>query len=838
MQKSYLNAIDQVGGLAGAAVLCTTLSQHLASRRSELCSELVCWLVLPVLFRYSKRSKPATDPAVAPFSGAGAQTLSWRSQWIVAAGIAVTCLYKAESRALGLFPTLTPLLIAVQRYFGCGLPASTPSDSWLFNPIITTIWGASSVALVAVLSLSNGDLWGSAPSVILVAASLIVYVGLGSKPKKGIQDTSFLDIEAIITLLAAKTVVFLIAALCGQVFLLGFLDSPVASTVLLGLAKALSWYFTIQTAQHTSWSIATTIGTFSIAATSNPFMQSSEACALGHVVVSFLTLGQTVHLLPKQAKTRILIWTPFFISLLPYVSNLLTIRSVHSSAAQAFPGSLTHPVEALVREAKLEFEHVLGNQSESYTAASDEYRQRYRVEPPPGFEAWYDFARSHQSPIIDEFDMIYDAISPLWSLSGKEVLEMMSKVQKTPQSEVWLCEFSGSRAETKCTHPYRSFDRHISLLFDTLLGDLKGKLPDVRFLVNHFDEPRVLIPLQSSSKDSTEHKRIRQTDMSKEAPWDMLTKACPDSKRDVGSSTEGPTMETYDLPFIKNHSSAVDLCGHPEYSQLHGFLMSPKTFWPIEGLIPILSTGSLSTMGDILFPSPAYIESEFQYEDSHDVDWESKRNNLYWAGSTTGGFALDDKWQNFHRQRFVSLSQNLEHREHHYLRDQNGFVNRVKSSFLNSRLFDVAFSRIFQCEGRHCRDQSTHFNTKSWADKDAALRSRLVYDTDGNGISGRYYKLLASKSVPLKQTLFREWHDERLMPWVHYIPVSQSLRELPELVSYLTSTESGQEIAREIADRGRNWFAEAFREVDMSIYVYRLLLELARLQDSNREASQ
>lgn len=163
-------------------------------------------------------------------------------------------------------------------------------------------------------------------------------------------------------------------------------------------------------------------------------------------------------------------------------------------------------------------------------------------------------------------------------------------------------------------------------------------------------------------------------------------------------------------------------------------------------------------------------------------------------------------------------------------------ISCVKSSFLNSRLFDVAFTKIFQCERRQCRDQRGYFTVKSWADKDQPLRSRLVFDLDGNGISGRYYKLLASKSVPLKQTLLREWHDDRLMPWVHYIPVSQSMKELPELVSYLTSTEAGQKIAKEIAEQGREWFSKAFRDVDLSIYSYRLLLELARLQDPNRPA--
>jgi len=106
---------------------------------------------------------------------------------------------------------------------------------------------------------------------------------------------------------------------------------------------------------------------------------------------------------------------------------------------------------------------------------------------------------------------------------------------------------------------------------------------------------------------------------------------------------------------------------------------------------------------------------------------------------------------------------------------------------------------------------------------------------DGNGISDSYSKLLASRSAPLKQTLLREWHDDRVVPWAHFIPV-QGMEELPELVSYLTLTGSGQRRAREIAEQGREWFASAFSDVDTSIYRSRLMLELARLQDDEMAA--
>ncbi|KAK4062963.1 CAZyme family GT90 [Trichoderma harzianum] len=509
------------------------------------------------------------------------------------------------------------------------------------------------------------------------------------------------------------------------------------------------------------------------------------------------------------------------------------IRDAQQSA-KIFGPEREHPVESLVRGGKANFKSLLKTQSKSYKEAVEQYQLRYHAEPPPGFEAWYEFAIHHESPIIDDFDAIHHAVSPFWQLSGKRVTETMSQIHFAQNSEMWFCSFNGESATSDCAHAYRVFDRHLKVLLDTLFKGLDGALPDVKFLVNHFDEPRILIPTWGA-EEARNHPQFNVTSMSHQPIWDEVTKFCASKDKAKKTKTQS-SSQAFDLPFVTDQSSAMDLCEHPEYRNMHGLFMSPVSFSLVEGFVPALSTGSPSTMGDILLPSPAYIEGEFIYDDSKEVGWDKKRNNLYWAGSTTGGFATNANWINYQRQRFVKLAQNIERREFYYLREIGGVIQRVASTFLNGRLFDVAFTRIFQCDRKYCRDQKRFFKVGGWADKDKALKSRLVFDLDGNGISGRYYKLLASKSAPMKQTLLREWHDDRLVPWVHYIPVSQSLEELPELVFYLTSTEAGQSRAREIAEQGREWFFKALREKDMAVYMYRLLLELARLQDPSREA--
>lgn len=536
-------------------------------------------------------------------------------------------------------------------------------------------------------------------------------------------------------------------------------------------------------------------------------------------MVSILAVCQTIQFLPKQLWGRYALWAFALFSIIPYATNILAIRDARSSAV-----SSGHPVEGLITNAKADFESLVQRQSKSYAEAHGEYLRRYGVVPPPGFWAWYEFATSRQSPIIDDFDMIFESVSPLWELSGKEIQEVMQEAQDANGNELWVC----TTANTTCSHPDRTNDRNFALLFNTLLEDIRGALTEVKYLVNHFDEPAVLLPPRIDNST----KGVKMEGVRKVPLWPRITKHCGNQADD--ESTTVP--DTFGLPFLTNISSSKDLCRHPEYRRIHGLLNRPKSAQLIRGAVPVLSTGSFSTMGDIMFPSPAYIEDGFKYDPTYDLEWKDKRNNVYWAGSTTGGYAADDMWRHYQRQRFVEMAQNLGRGKYSYLREVGGEIHRITSSFLNSRLFDVAFTRVNQCKKKYCQEQRNHFRTKAWAHKDEALQSRLVFDVDGNGISGRYYKLLASRSTPLKQTIVREWHDERLVPWVHYVPVSIGMEELPELVAYLTSTETGQERAREIAEAGRKWYFEALRVEDLSVYVYRLMLELARLQDPEREA--
>lgn len=247
-------------------------------------------------------------------------------------------------------------------------------------------------------------------------------------------------------------------------------------------------------------------------------------------------------------------------------------------------------------------------------------------------------------------------------------------------------------------------------------------------------------------------------------------------------------------------------------------------------------------MGDIPFPATAYLNPAFSYNASEDVPWENKTAGLYWAGSTTGSFqeADDQAWKQDHRQRLVSLANDLEPKVRTYISRSRGSVpwqNRA-SSVLNRSLYAVHFTDVVQFEDQ-ARNTSIreYFQIHEEEPREEAFKYTLTFDLDGNGHSGRFYRLLNSRSLPLKQTVFREWHDERLQPWLHYFPISLGLEDLPEVVRYLADEEEGRQVAAMLAERGRQWSLRALRPVDQAIYLFRLMLELARLQDPGRPAS-
>ena len=84
---------------------------------------------------------------------------------------------------------------------------------------------------------------------------------------------------------------------------------------------------------------------------------------------------------------------------------------------------------------------------------------------------------------------------------------------------------------------------------------------------------------------------------------------------------------------------------------------------------------------------------------------------------------------------------------------------------------------------------------------------------------------MRSQSVPFKLTFSREWHDNVLFPWIHYVPINKDAAEIPELIPFFKHDPPGEEIARSIGVGGQEWAQKTLRNEDMDVYLFRLLLE-------------
>jgi hypothetical protein len=141
-----------------------------------------------------------------------------------------------------------------------------------------------------------------------------------------------------------------------------------------------------------------------------------------------------------------------------------------------------HPIIPLMHTAATEFEALSKEESHDLASAAWTYRQKRGRHPPPGFDKWFAYARSHNSLIIEEFwDQIYDDLTPLWALDPKE---MRKDVRS--QSEVIMVR--KGRVKTDSDH----FRPHI---WSGMVRDIlkEGELPDMDIAINIMDEPRLII---------------------------------------------------------------------------------------------------------------------------------------------------------------------------------------------------------------------------------------------------------------------------------------------------------------------------------------------------------
>ncbi|KAI6494294.1 hypothetical protein MCOR11_005888 [Pyricularia oryzae] len=525
------------------------------------------------------------------------------------------------------------------------------------------------------------------------------------------------------------------------------------------------------------------------------------------------------------------------------------------------PGAwANHPVALLHERAKHSFDDLIRRQSQTAEDASTEYKRRYRRDPPPGFNEWAQHAMQLGSPIIDDFDILSHGIHRFSHLSATDIRRRMEDAAYgNPRVE--RCKFRNNNGRKEFDGGCRHFARPLMALLDS--ADVRHQVPDLDFLINFLDEPSVLVTQEANSSWSQSDPILPWADLSHSPISAVVNSACSllaGLPKIPITDSAAPRLETdltSEVPLVQDVAQAKDLCQNPNYTSTQGLLMSPPTFKHMGSLVPILSQAAPAPFADILYPATHYSLRTSLYNGWCDRRWNKKKNAVYWAGSSTGGHWSDEDWMQGHRQRLATfgLDQGYAGREFVYLRhapptnggiNNNGGLDSYHAGAPDISVYDVSLTKIVGCASESaCDAQRRFFGLPTDDSKSPSLhresrpfRYKFVLDIDGNSYSGRFYRLLASHSCPLKASIFREWHDDRLVPWLHYIPVGSPPDELPELVRFLTETGDGQKIGHDIAEAGREWHGKSMTAMHQGLYIYRLMLEMAWLLDERRSPIQ
>lgn len=88
--------------------------------------------------------------------------------------------------------------------------------------------------------------------------------------------------------------------------------------------------------------------------------------------------------------------------------------------------------------------------------------------------------------------------------------------------------------------------------------------------------------------------------------------------------------------------------------------------------------------------------------------------------------------------------------------------------------------------------------------------------------------------MPIKGTIFHEWHDHRSIPWYHFLPLSSDFDNVWEMLDYFIYRYPSK--AKAIGRQGHDWAEKVMRKEDMLLYLFRLLLEYAPVTNIHRDS--
>jgi hypothetical protein len=532
-----------------------------------------------------------------------------------------------------------------------------------------------------------------------------------------------------------------------------------------------------------------------------------------------------------------------------------------------------HPIVGYMKQADEAWQAYEEGRSMTFKDTVAKYRRKYGRHPPPGFRDWYRFARDRNVHNVDDFSQIMDDLRPFWGVEPSVLRSLAAHMHEEEGNGI-----SGIHIrDGKIWHMTR-----VSWRTQTLAEMLKPfveKLPDMDIAMNRLDQPRVVVPWDDMQALLKKEAATRQPYPDAAAEWtknmtgffayddpdpiitdpkfftahgrqymEIAKEGCPpESHARDGKSSLGSAEALYKDPnggFVTNFNRSSDLCTiGPEIEDKHGFLFAPSSIIASKSLLPIFGECKVNVNNDILFPANMYYKNDerYAYDDTFDYPWDDKEDNIIWRGVTSGGTNTVDNWERMHRQRLVRLlnSTVIADKDVRILNedpDNQGsyrIFNHFNASKFAQEHSDVGFTEPFSCVP-DCGFYDGVWTYKAMTTLSEQFKSKYVIDVDGHSFSGRWHAFLQSRSLGIKSTIFREWHDSRLIPWRHFVPLDNRYDEIYSLLTYFIGLGSPLEAknslkpyvprhdfeARKLGRQGREWAHKVLRREDIEVPVF------------------
>jgi hypothetical protein len=148
--------------------------------------------------------------------------------------------------------------------------------------------------------------------------------------------------------------------------------------------------------------------------------------------------------------------------------------------------------------AQEQFEDKVNRQSKTLDEAVTEYRKRYDMDPPKGFDEWFQFAKDNKAVMIDEYDQLMRDLSPFRQFAGSEIRERAIQVGYLPSVDLVRVQ----NGTTRTIDVNKGFDDSEvgarAKGFRVMLEKFQDKLPDMDFPINEKAEGRILVPWEQN----------------------------------------------------------------------------------------------------------------------------------------------------------------------------------------------------------------------------------------------------------------------------------------------------------------------------------------------------